>query len=49
MKLLLIIIVIDIEAFKTALKRNKTLLRKVSFAKGTINNYNKDVDNFIYF
>ena len=37
-----------LETFKTALKRNKTQLRKVTFAKGTIN-YNNDIDKFVYF
>ena len=41
----------NIDTFKRVLKTptNKAALEKVSFIKGTCMNYNKDLEDFVYF
>jgi hypothetical protein len=39
----------SLSTFKSALKKRSKLIKSITFAKGTCNNHNKNMDDFIYF
>ena len=38
-----------IDTFKSILKKNSKVIQSISFVKGTCNNRNKNIEDFIYF